>query len=127
MRRVGLFVGVSLLFWLLVAIPARHLWGDTAAVYSAVALGLCLVPTALTLAWAGWAQHGSPEQQLLLVVGGTAVRMFVVLLVGLLLYLRVDYFQEKSGFWTWVMVFYLFTLALEMTLILRGHSAPRDS
>jgi hypothetical protein len=118
MRRLAVFLGASLAFWVLVAVPARHLWGDTALTYSAVALGLCLVPTAATLAWAGRALNGPAEQQLLLVVGGTGIRMFAVLLAGLVLYLRVEYFQKEHGFWIWILVFYLFTLALEMALIL---------
>jgi hypothetical protein len=62
-----------------------------------------------------------------MVLGGTGLRMVVVMTAGLVLFLRVDYFQKNPGFWAWILVFYLFTLALEMTLILRGHSAPRGS
>jgi hypothetical protein len=126
-RRLGSFTGVSLVFWALVALPAHHFWGMAAAVHSAVALGLCMVPATLTLAWAGWAVHRSPEQQLLMVLGGTGLRMFLVLTAGLALYLRVDYFRNNPGFWAWILVFYLFTLALEMTLVLRGRSAAGSS
>ena len=126
MRRLAVFLGASLTFWVLVAVPARHLWGDTALTYSAVALGLCLVPAAVTLAWAGRALHGSADQQLLLVLGGTGLRMFAVLTAGLVLYMRVDYFQKEHGFWVWVLVFYLFTLTLEMTLILSGRPGSRE-
>jgi hypothetical protein len=122
-RRLGLFIGASLAFWVLVAVPARRLWGDIALTYSAVALGLCLVPAAATLAWAGWALHRSAEQQLLVVLGGTGLRMFTVLTAALVLYTRVEYFQREHGFWVWVLVFYLFTLALEMGLVLAGRSA----
>jgi hypothetical protein len=127
MRRLAVFLGASLAFWVLVAVPARHLWGDTALAYSAVALGLCLVPTAVTLAWAARALHGSPEQQLLLVLGGTGLRMFAVLTAGLVLYLRVEYFQKEHGFWIWILVFYLFTLAAEMTLILSGRPGREEA
>jgi hypothetical protein len=115
-----------LAFWVLVAVPARHLWGDTTLAYSAVALGLCLVPTAVTLAWASRALQGPAEQQLLLVLGGTGIRMFAVLTAGLVLYMRVDYFQKEHGFWIWVLVFYLFTLAVEMTLILSGRPGSQE-
>jgi hypothetical protein len=122
-RRLGFFIAAAVVFWVLLALPARHLWGDDAVVYSAVALGLCLVPTAVTLAWSTWALERAPaEQQLLAVLGGTGIRMFVVLAAGLALYLRVEYFQHSPGFWVWVLVFYLFTLALEMTLIVSGRS-----
>ena len=126
MRRLAVFLGASLAFWVLVAVPARHLWGDTALAYSAVALGLCLVPAAVTLAWAGRALHGSAEQQLRLVLGGTGLRMFAVLTAGLVLYMRVEYFQKEHGFWIWVLVFYLFTLAVEMTLILSDGRRGRE-
>jgi len=126
MRRLAVFLAMSLAFWVLVAVPARHLWGDTALTYSAAALGLCLVPAAVTLAWAGRALHGPADQQLLLVLGGTGIRMFAVLAAGLVLYTRVEYFQKEHGFWVWVLVFYLFTLALEMTLIVSGSRGDQE-
>jgi hypothetical protein len=128
-KRLAYFVGGSVTFWVLVAIPARHLWGGTSAVYAAVALLLCLVPTSLTLLWAGWASGGSPEQQITMVLGGTGIRMFVVLAGAFALSSKVPYFQEQSGFWAWVLVFYLFTLALEVFLVLspRGAEAARPS
>jgi ABC-type spermidine/putrescine transport system permease subunit II len=104
------------------AYPARLLGGDAGLVYSAVAAGLCLVPTALTLLWADWASRQSPEQQLTMVLGGTGVRMGVVMGVGLLFYLLVPYFQQP-GFWLWLLAFYLFTLGLEMVLVVRSRSA----
>jgi hypothetical protein len=118
MRRLGILVGGSLLFWLLTALPARHIWGDRAIAFSGVAISLCVVPTALTLLWSRWALAQGPEQQLVMVLGGTGVRMFFVLAGGLLLYLLVPYFQNQQSFWVWVLVSYLFTLALEMTLML---------
>jgi len=59
-KLLALFLGVSVLFWVLLAVPARHLWEPQASPFdsvtyptSAVALGLCLVPSSLTLLWAG--------------------------------------------------------------------------
>jgi hypothetical protein len=121
-KRVGLLIGGTLLAWAIAAYPAHLLGGDAALVYSVVALGLCLVPTALTLLWAEWSYQQSPEQQLTIVLGGTGVRMGIVLGVGLLLYVLVPYFQQP-GFWVWLLVFYLFTLALEIVLVVRGRSA----
>src|SRR5262249_60056255 len=113
----------SVLFWCLAAVPARHWLGDSAAVFSGIALLLCLVPTGVTLLWAGWSLRRSPEHQLLMVLGGTGVRMFFVLAAGLVLYFQVPYFQAQS-FWIWVLVAYLFTLALEVSLVLSGRSNP---
>jgi len=123
MRRVGILIVGSLIFWLLVAIPSRHLWGDAAAVYSGVALLLCLIPTSLTMLWATWAFEQSPAINIVMVLGGTGVRMFVVLAGALALHSLIPYFQEQQGFWIWVLVSYLFTLALEMALVLKGRTA----
>jgi hypothetical protein len=108
----------TLALWVLLFLPARYLWGQEAAVSSLVAAGLCLVPTSLTLAWATRKVGRSADQQMLLVLAGTGVRLTFVLGVGLGLSLAVPYFQQQS-FWVWLLVFYLFTLGLEMVL-LRG-------
>jgi hypothetical protein len=122
-RRLGFLVAGSLLLWLAVVYPARQLGGDEAVFLSAVALALCLVPAAATMAWALRAGT-SPESQLLMILGGTGVRMGIVLGGGLLLTrLFPDYFP--AAFWIWLVVFYLFTLALEMTLLVRG-SKPSE-
>jgi hypothetical protein len=120
MKRLGYFVVLSLLAWALAAVPARHLWGDSALVFSATALGLCLVPAALTLAWAAWAYEVSPEKQLVVIFGATGVRMFFVLACALVLYLYVPYFQQQQAFLVWLLVCYLFTLALETGLVVKG-------
>lgn len=124
-KRLVLLMAGSLAFWVLVAIPLRLVRGDQEVVYTAVAVLLCLVPTAATLVWSGWALRGPPERQLLLVLGGSGTRLFFVLLSGLTIYVFVPYFQQPA-FWLWVLVFYLFTLALEMVLLLAGRPAPGD-
>jgi len=123
-----LFAGCAA-FWLLTALPARMLGGgDTAVVYAGTAMLLCFVPAALTLAWATWGLTQDSQQQLLVVVGGGGVRMFFVLLMGLLLVLSVPYFQEHpASFLLWLAVAYLFTLALEMALLLVGRSNGTDN
>jgi hypothetical protein len=120
--RLALFVTCVVTLWVIVAYPARYLGGNAALAYSAVAALLCLVPTVATMAWAGWALEKSPEQQLLMMLGGTGVRMAVVLAGGLALYLLVPFFHQR-GFWLWILVFYLLTLALEMLLIVAGRHA----
>ncbi len=124
-RILTLIVG-SLAFWAVVAGAARWLWSTEAAVYSSVALGLCLVPTVLTLVWGAWASRQAPEQQLTMVLGGTGARMFGVLFGAWLLYNNVPYLQQAPGFWTCILVFYLFTLALEVTLLVRAQTELAD-
>ena len=122
-RRLATLLGGSFAFWVLLAIPGSYVWGESALVCSALAAALCLVPTALTLAWASWASNQSPDQQLVMILGGTGVRMFLVLGSALALYYTVPYLSDRLGFWVWVLVFYLFTLALEMALVLSGRAA----
>jgi hypothetical protein len=122
-------VGGTALFAALVTYPARLLaehqqWErpELTLLWSATAAFLCLVPAALTLAWTRRAYAAQPEQQLLAVMGSTAVRMVFVLAAGLTLFLSVREF-EYPRFWVFVVVYYLFTLAVEMVLLVRGAPA----
>ena len=118
MRRLGILVAGSLLLWLALVYPARQLGGDEAIFLSAVALALCLVPALATMAWALRAGT-TPEAQLLMMLGGMGVRMGIVLGGGLLLtHLFPEHFP--AAFWIWLVVFYLFVLGLEMSLLVRG-------
>lgn len=116
-KRIVYLVGGSITLWVLLAIPARRLWGDDTAIHAAAALFLCLVPAVLTLIWTGWAQGRSSDQQMVAVLGGTGVRMFLVLAGALVLTQFVPYFQDQNGFWAWLLVFYLYTLAFEVVLL----------
>jgi hypothetical protein len=124
-----LLIGATLACWLLIGLPARWAWGDAALVHCGVAALLCLVPAAATLAWAGWAYGHSPDQQLTTVLGGTGLRLFGVGAGAYALNQSVPYFRADvgPGFLTWVLVFYLITLALETTLLLAGRPASEDA
>jgi hypothetical protein len=132
--RLGALFGWTLAAWAVAVYPAHLLWGDPEVrvwrdpmlFYSLAAAVLCLVPTGLTLAWASWAAHQSSEQQLMMTLGGTGLRMAFVLLSALVLFFRVPQFHT-AGFWGWVLAFYLFTLALETTLILTRRSPAGGS
>jgi hypothetical protein len=120
-RRLLLLVGGSAAFWLLVGLPARHLGGgDAAMVFLGTALLLCLAPAVVTLVWGERALRQSPDKQLILVLGGSGLRMAFVLLAGWTLYLWAPYYRQQAGFLIWLLVGYLFTLALDMTLLLVG-------
>ncbi len=119
MRRVLLLIAGSLAFWLLLALPVRMLGGgDRAIIFSGTALLLCLVPAVGTLIWAAWGLKEHPEQQLTMILGGTGLRMLFVLCTGLLISKYIPYYAEQTSFWIWLLVVYLFTLALEMGLML---------
>jgi hypothetical protein len=120
-------VGGTVAFWAALTYPAGLLWPDDPTfLWSTAAAAICLVPTALTLAWTKWAYAGKAEQQLLAVMGGTAVRMVLVIAAGMVLFLNVKKF-EYQRFWIFVIVYYLFTLALEMVLIVRGVAAVEQA
>jgi hypothetical protein len=125
-RRLFFLVGGAAAFWLLVGLPARWLGGgDKAMVFCGTALLLCLPPMAATLVWADWAQRRGAQDQLVMVMGGTGLRIAFVLVGGMVLYLAVPYFDEIA-FWIWVLVVYPCTLALDVALMLAGRpqSAP---
>ena len=117
-KNLVLLVAGTLVFLALVAYPARLLWGESALLFSATAAGLCLVPTVVTLAWAQAGGKGEPHQQVLAILAGTGLRMLFVIGGGMVLYLTVPTFGLQR-FWLWVIVFYLFTLTLEMVLLTR--------
>ncbi len=101
--RLALFLGICLAFWVLAALPARSYLGEDAPYASGIALLICLVPAALTLAWTQWAQNRPPEQQLIAVMGGTGLRLVTVGLVGMIVFKSVPFLQpDEAHFWAWV-------------------------
>ena len=63
---------------------------------------------------------------MLAVMGGTGLRMVFVVGAGMaLFYLHPDF--NHAAFWIWVIVFYLFTLTLEMVILLVRPAAPKQS
>jgi hypothetical protein len=120
-RRLLFLVGGCVAFGLLVALPARHLGGgDSAVVFIGTGLLLCLVPMTATLIWGERALRQTADQQMILVLGGTGLRMAFVLLTGGALFQWVPYYREQAAFLIWLVVCYSFTLALDMTLLLMG-------
>ena len=125
-RRLLWMAGGALVFWLLVGLPAAAFGGgDRALLFSGAAVLLCLPPMIGSLVWAEFALKGDPQQQLVMVMGGTGFRIFFVLAGGLVLYLWVPYFKDEIAFWVWVMVVYPVTLALDVTLILVGRTPDK--
>jgi hypothetical protein len=116
--QVGRLLVVCSAVWVAAAYPAFLLRGEMGLVHSAVAAVVCLVPAGATLLLA---KLGSPDQRALLILGGSGIRMFVVLGVVLLLNLTTSYFQP-IGFALWVLVFYLVTLAMEVALLVQEQS-----
>jgi hypothetical protein len=116
----ALFVG-TLTFWAIVAYPAYRLASIKGLLNSAVAATLCFLPAAMTLIWSQWTLTEKPERGPTSMLAASGIRMGIVLGSGLLLVLLNPDFKEAS-FWLSVLVFYLFTLALEMLLLVTGWS-----
>jgi hypothetical protein len=124
--RLLLLVAGTAAFWLLVGLPARHLGGgDAALIQLGAGLLLCLVPSVVTLLWAEHVARKDPRQQVLVLLGGSGVRLFGVLLGGVALVNLVEFFRDRPGFWTWLLVCYFFTLTLELTLLLTGRKPAK--
>jgi hypothetical protein len=122
MRQLGQLWAASVLLWLVLAIPAWLLGQEQACIDSAVAVLLCLLPMSATLWWCHRAFAGSPEAQLAAVMGGSGVRLVVVLPASIGLFFAVEALQ-RPAFLIWVVVYYLATLALEVVLIMRWQNA----
>jgi len=116
---INLVVG-TLAFGGAVALVSHYLWPDVPIpLFCLIGAGLCLIPTVATLIWASGTADRNPESRLLIVLGGTAVRMALVLGVGLLLYYMVPGF-ERMSFWIVILIFYLLTLGLEVWILVSG-------
>jgi hypothetical protein len=105
-------------FWLILAYPAFRLWGFRGLIESGVAASLCVLPSLLTIVWA-WLASSRPKDHLWMALGSTGTRMGMVLGLAVLLALLNPVFRGTS-FWAWVLVFYLFTLAIDVVLLLRA-------
>lgn len=116
MRQLGLLAAGTVLFWVIVAYPANRIGGQEDLLQSTVAMLVCLVPAAATLIIVRRSMSKLPEQQLLAMFGGMGVRMGFVLGIGYLLYSSVPVLADV-GFWIWLVVFYVATLALEIGLV----------
>lgn len=127
--RILALIGGTLAAWVLIALPARALCEpDVAAdvaTFSGTAFALCLAPAILTLWWGRSALRKSPEIQLVAILGGNGIRMFGVLLAAWGLTQLVASYDDFA-FWCWLLVAYMITLALEITLLLVGN-APAET
>ena len=106
----------TVLLWVVLIVPGYLVWGEPALLHSLTALGICLVPALVTLAWAT-KPNLSPETRVLAILGGSGIRLFATLGLGLVL---TKFLPESFPeiFWLWVGFFYLFTLLVEVVLLL---------
>jgi hypothetical protein len=121
-NRLLLLIGGCAGMWLVLALPAFLLAGESGLIDSTTAAFLCMVPALGTLVWSELAAGKLPEQQMLADFGGMGIRMAVVLGVGIGLFSAVPRFHS-AAFLLWIVVFYLATLTLEIYLVVRRQAA----
>lgn len=125
--RVLVFVLVTLVFWLLVVLPARWLGGgDLAGIQGGTAALLCLIPGVVAMVLAELVKD-QPNQQVTVALASTSLRMFFVLGATFLLAQAMPVYYGVVSFWIWVLVFYLFTLAVETFLLLVNRVSGRKA
>jgi hypothetical protein len=108
-------------------ILGRQAWGDSVAWAGLIALIVCVVPGALTLLLSERALGWPPEYQVTAILGSTGIRIFAVGFLAFGLYQAFEFLRGDSGFWTWILAFYLMTLALEVTALLWAQTSRTPS
>lgn len=122
MSRAGQLIGLSFLVWVLCSFPAKWIWGEGMLLQSGVALGLCLIPAAISAIAVERLQNRSAELRVGVQLLGAFVRMAFVLGMGAALYKSVADFQ-KTSFWLWLIGAYLFTLTVEIAFLIADYAA----
>jgi hypothetical protein len=125
MKNLAILIGMPLAIWGVLLYPGWLFWGDAALLHSSVALGLCLVPAALTFV-AIQRLTATPDARLLATLGSSAVRMTATLGVGLILHVKMAE-SFSVVFLYWLLIFYLMVLGLEVGLLVRQPPAGPHS
>lgn len=108
---------------LLLALPGGLLLGESGVAFPAVAALLCVVPACVTFLLARLTREVAPEQEMWVILGGSGLRMFLVLLGAIALKASVSYFEPFS-FLLSVLFFYMFTLLVEVMLLVHRQTEP---
>ena len=117
-RNLVILIGGVLSLWIILGVPAFFIAGETALLFTGTAAVICLVPGVGTMVWCHRKAGGTPEQRLAAVMGGTVIRIGAAIGMGMVLFIWQPLFHE-TAFLIWVIVFYLATLALEVTVLIR--------
>jgi hypothetical protein len=118
MAKVLHLLMASTLFALVVGLPARYLGGDWALFDCLVAVAIVTLPAILTLVWIQRMWASGPMLQGVVMLGSSAVRLLLVLLLASILYLGLEIFQ-RPAFLLWVGAAYIYVLIVEVWLLLQ--------
>jgi hypothetical protein len=103
-------------------LPAYWVGGPLAVVGSAVATGICWLPTVATFGFQRWSWQKGGNWRVGSILGGMLVRVVVVFGAGVALSTwRPE--LDLSHFLIWLMWFYLASLTVEVYLLARSGSA----
>jgi len=122
-RPLAILIGSTAAMSLLIALPGGLLLGESGVVFPAVAALLCVVPACVTFLLARLTREVAPEQEMFVILGGSGLRMFLVLIGAMALKAGAPYFEPFS-FLISVLFFYMFTLLIEVMLLVRRQTEP---
>jgi len=121
-RTLGYYFAGSAVGWLVLAGLCYARWQEAGLICATVTSLICLVPTALSLFLSLRSAGKSGVEQLTAVIGGMVLRMGAALGIGVAVFVAVPYFKQPGveyAYWGSLLLFYLFSLALEATLAAR--------
>lgn len=126
MKSLVLFVVGSIFFGAVALGVGYWIWAEDALIQGGAAFGLAFVPAVGTLTWVVVAYRSVPDMRLLASLGGTGIRMGVSLGGGWFLTSSQPQLFDVA-FWSWLVLFYLMMLALEITLLVRDEPKPNGT
>ena len=118
MKTLCLFIAVSLAVGA-AALGAAYLSaGEETLVQAGAAFVLAFIPAAVSLAFVLFGYHGASDMKLLASLGGSGFRMAIALGGGFLL-TNTQPQSFDTGFWYWLLAFYMGLLGFEIALVVR--------
>ena len=124
-RTLAYFLAGSAFGWLALAGLGYARWQEPGLISCLVTGLICFLPTFLSLLLSLRSANKAGADQLLAVFGGMFLRIGAALGIGVAVFLSVPYFKQPGveyAYWGSLLLFYLFTLALETVLAARFQS-----
>lgn len=118
MKRLGLLALVTLGMWLVVAVPVGLWFHGPPVLVTLVAALLCFFPASMTLVLVDRLRKRTPEEKVVATLVAPFIRMILSGGGAMWVYFDVPLIREHGfPFVTWMVVFYLVTLAVETRLL----------
>jgi hypothetical protein len=118
MNRLGVLATVTLSVWTLIAVPAAVWFEGPPGTVTLVAAFVCLLPAGLTLILIDRLRKRAPVEKAVATLAAPFIRMILSGGAGIWLYVDWPLIHAHGfAFITWMIVFYLVTLAVETSLL----------